>query len=210
MSMTEAGHEWGLPWTIHQFWPGPEDGENFGTEDAAMTTDGNQDSGLSSTDTRTERAIKNLNPLMAAVIGIFVLLMFCYAIYMTIKQLETAPVPATETQAGFSAFDRAVQVVGLVSPVLTIVLGFYFGARAGAGEGQAAAALAEGKMESARTDTDHYRSVIADLQEQGGEETRRLLAEISARWASPSRRPPHPTERTSNETQRGSREERPP
>ena len=146
-----------------------------------MATEEAPTTGSTRTETRTERAIKNLNPLMAAVIGIFVLFLFCYAIFMTISQLNTAPEPPTSTREGYSAFDRAVQVVGLVSPVLTIVLGFYFGARAGAGEGQAAAAVAEGKMESAKTDTDHYRSVIAEMQERGGPETKELLAEISSK-----------------------------
>lgn len=132
------------------------------------------------TESRTERAFKNLNPLMAAVIGVFVLILFCYAIFATLGQIDTAPVPATDTQEAYSAFDRAVQVVGLISPVLTIVLGFYFGARAGAGEGQAAVAAAEGKEESAKLDAEQYRSILAEAQARGDAEMRRLLVQVSS------------------------------
>jgi hypothetical protein len=132
------------------------------------------------TETRTERVFKNLNPLMGAIIGLFVLALFCYAIYATLSQLDAAPVPATDTQEGYSAFDRAVQVVGLISPVLTIVLGFYFGARAGTGDAHAAAAVAEREVESAKTDADELRKLIAELQSRGGEDTQKLVAEVSS------------------------------
>jgi hypothetical protein len=147
------------------------------------------------TETRTERAFKNLNPLMGAIIGLFVLVVFCYAIFKTLSQLETAPVSATTTQEGYSAFDRAVQVVGLVSPVLTIVLGFYFGTRAGAGDAQAAAAVAQTQVQSAQSDTEELRSLIAEIQKRGGRGTQELVAEVSSERnvAVPTPSPPDPS-----------------
>ena len=94
---------------------------------------------------RSERLVDVLNPVMAAIIGIFVTGLFVWAILRSLAVIDTAPVAANTTDGteGYSSFDRAVQVVGLVSPVLTIVLGFYFGARVGASGLEAANEVAE-------------------------------------------------------------------
>lgn len=94
--------------------------------------------------------IENLNPVMGAVIGLFVLVLFCVAIGFTIYHLADPPVAASDTQDAYSPFDRAVQVVGLVSPVLTIVLGFYFGTRVGTGGVEAAQAAAKERVQGVK------------------------------------------------------------
>jgi hypothetical protein len=62
----------------------------------------------------------------------------------------------------------------------SIVLGLYFGARAGSGDAHAAAPAAEKQVESARSDADDLRRLIADLQARGGEDTKKLVAEVSS------------------------------
>jgi hypothetical protein len=92
-----------------------------------------------------ERLALLLNPVMAAIIGGVVLALFAYAIWKSFLAVDDAPIAADATTGrdAYSAFDRSVQLVGLVSPVLTIVLGFYFGARVGAAGAEAAKTRAD-------------------------------------------------------------------
>jgi hypothetical protein len=89
---------------------------------------------------------------------------------MTLLTVEDAPV-AADTEAGsegYSAFDRAVQVVGIVSPVLTIVLGLYFGARVGTAGAEAERVRAV-EAESASAVKDKALAHIAAVKAQDGD-----------------------------------------
>lgn len=144
---------------------------------------------------RLAKLADNLSPFMGAVIGLAVLGLFSYAIWATVQRLGEAPVSADTTTGSdaYSAFDRAVQVVGLISPVLTIVLGFYFGARAGAGD----AAVAQREAASAKADTHQLQELIAELQARAPE-TRSVLQDLSSErsMALPAPAPPPPPAQT--------------
>ena len=121
----------------------------------------------SANESRFQRFIRGPSPIMGAIIGVVVLILFAFSICATLQEITTPPVVAIDTNDAYSAFDRAVQVVGLVSPVLTIVAGFYFGAKAAEGAGTAAAAVAQGQAHSAQIDAAQLREVIGELQRQG-------------------------------------------
>lgn len=141
----------------------------------------------SAPESRLQKLVKSLSPIMGAIIGIVVLILFALAIYSTLKQVTEPPVAASDTNDAYSPFDRAVQVVGLVSPVLTIVLGFYFGAKAAEGAGTAAAAVAQGQTQSAQLDAAQLRDIIAELQRDGPTDmVNRLLAQKQLTTAPPA------------------------
>lgn len=86
------------------------------------------------------------------------------------EQITDPPMSAIEGAAttpgsdALSPLDRAVEVAGLASPVLTIVLGFSFGTRAAEGAGSAAHAEAEGHAQSAQVGRCQLRNVMCGLQ----------------------------------------------
>jgi hypothetical protein len=87
----------------------------------------------------------DLNLWVGALIGVGVSALFLLVVFKTLTLTSAAPVSANPTAGteGYDAFARSVQVVGLVTPVLTTILGFYFGVRAGAGGREAAESRAE-------------------------------------------------------------------
>jgi hypothetical protein len=135
--------------------------------------DGNQEKAMADEKPGVgDRLAQFLNPIMAAVIGFIVLGLFTYAIARTLLATGDAPVAADPANGleGFSAFDRSVQVVGLVSPVLTIVLGFYFGARVGAAGAEAAKTRAD-EAQAASTAKDKAIAHIEAMAETGQDES---------------------------------------
>jgi hypothetical protein len=101
------------------------------------------------------RGLGDMNPWVAALIALAITSLFAYAIVVAIHASDTAPIPADPSAGtdGYDAFARIIQVIGLVTPVLTTILGFYFGVRAGAGGREAAETRAVQAEDSARVAT---------------------------------------------------------
>jgi hypothetical protein len=122
---------------------------------------------------------------IALLLALGLLLLFCYVAYATVRTADTpprladpaptaAPTPGPDgsypeqLRGGFDPNARLVGLLALVSPLLTTVVGFYFGQRAG----DASATAADAQKEQA------LRTVTQLAQQAEGDE---FLHELQAR-----------------------------
>lgn len=107
-----------------------------------------------------------LNPVIGAAIALVVSGLFVAVVATSLSQLSTAPVAGNAEMGtdGYDAFARSVQVIGLVTPVLTTILGFYFGVRAGASGREAAESRADRAEIAAQDVVSDANAKIADTQ----------------------------------------------
>ncbi|MEU6393634.1 hypothetical protein [Streptomyces sp. NPDC046939] len=82
-----------------------------------------------------------------------------------------------QARGAFSTFDRRVIVVGLVSPLLTTIVGFYFGTRVSASERRAAEADAQSSRQMATSTAVTAREVVNRMSK--GEQAQSVLGDIA-------------------------------
>jgi len=140
-------------------------------------------------------ARENVNLVMTGILALGLLALFWILAVSAINastdpplQADPAPTAMTGTpsspgrlpaqaRGAFSTFDRRIVVVGLVSPLLTTIVGFYFGTRVSASDRRAAEADAAKSKQTATATANTAREVVDRVKQ--GEQPDSVLTDIA-------------------------------